>query len=72
MDGEPLAQSFVCRLAERVVKICFSAQDQCKIVHGIIAVVHEHLDVIENAGVQILGFINDEEERLSFFPCRDR
>ena len=33
---------------------------------GIIAVVHEHLDVIENAGVQILGFINGEEERLAF------
>ena len=55
------------RLAERVIEMRFSAQDQCKVVHGIIAVSHEHLDVIENAGIQVLGFINGEEERLSFF-----
>ena len=68
MDGDPLTQCFVCRLAERIVEIRFSAQDQCKVVHGIVAVVHEHLDVIENAGVQILGFINGEEERLALLP----
>ena len=54
------------RLAECVIEMGFPAQNQCKVVHGIIAVVHEHLDIIENAGTEILGFVNGEKQGLSF------
>ena len=66
MDGDPLAQSFMHRLAERVVEMGFPTQNQCKVVHGIIAVVHEHLDVIEDSGMQVLGFVNGEKQWLVF------
>lgn len=50
------------RLAEGVIEVGFPAQDQGKTVDGIIAVIHEHLDVIENTGAQVLCFINGKEQ----------
>ena len=44
----------------------FPTQNQCKVVHRIIAVVHEHLDIIQDSGTQVLGFINGKKQRLSF------
>ena len=51
VDGDPLSQCFVYRFAERIIEMGFSAQDQCKVIHGIIAVVHEHLDIVQDSGV---------------------
>lgn len=45
----------------------FFAQDQREIVHGVITVVHEHLDIIQDSGTQVLGFIDGEKQRLPFF-----
>ncbi len=44
----------------------FAAQDQCKIVHRIVAVVHEHLDIIQNSSTQVLEFVDGEKQGLSF------
>ena len=54
------------RFAERIIEMGFPAQNQCKVVHGIIAVVHEHLDIIQNPGTEVLGFINGKKQGLSF------
>lgn len=53
--------------AECVIEMGFPAQDQCKVIHGIIAVVHEHLDIVQDSGVQVLCFINCKEQGLAFF-----
>lgn len=66
MDSDSLTECFMHRLAERVIEMGFPAQNQGKIVYGIIAVVHEHLDIVEDSGIQVLGFINGKEERLAF------
>lgn len=55
------------RLAEGVIEVGFPTQDQGKTVDGIIAVIHEHLDVIEDTGAQVLCFINGKEQGLAFF-----
>ena len=52
--------------AECVIEMGFPAQDQCKVIYGIIAVVHEHLDIIQDSGTQILGFINGKKQGLFF------
>lgn len=67
MDSDPLTECFMHRLAERVIEMGFPTQNQCKVVHRIIAVVHEHLDIIQDPGAQVLGFINGQEQGLSFF-----
>ena len=66
MDSDPLTECFMHRLAERVIEMGFPTQNQCKVVHRIIAVVHEHLDIIQDSGTQILGFINGKKQGLSF------
>ena len=38
--------------AECVIEMGFPAQDQCKVIYGIIAVVHEHLDIVQDSGVR--------------------
>ena len=53
--------------AECVIEMGFPAQDQCKVIYGIIAVVHEHLDIVQDSGVQVLCFINCKEQGLAFF-----
>ena len=35
--------------------------------HVVAAGVHEHLDVIQDSGIQVLCFINGEKKRLAFF-----
>jgi len=45
----------------------FATEDQGEVIHGIIAVVHEHLDIIQDAGVKILGLINCQEQWLPLF-----
>lgn len=50
----------------------FPAQDQCKVINRVVAVVHEHLDVIQDSGIQVLGFINGEKKRLAFVKRIER
>ncbi len=44
-----------------------ATQDERKVIDGIITIVHEHLDIIQDPGAQVLGFINGQEQGLSFF-----
>lgn len=61
MDSNPLTECFRHRLTERVIVMGFPAQNQCKVVHGIIAIVHKHLDIIQDSGTEVLGFINGKK-----------
>lgn len=54
-------------LTERIIEVGFPTQDQGKTVYGIIAVIHEHFDVIKDAGAQILCFIDGKEQGMTFF-----
>ena len=45
------------RFAERVIEVSFATQDKRKVVDGIITIVHEHLDIIQNPGTQVLSLI---------------
>ena len=45
----------------------FPAQDKGKAVYGIVTVIHEHLDVVENTGIQVLCLIDGEKQGLMFF-----
>ena len=67
MDSDPLAQCLMNWFSERAIKMGFPAQDQCKVINRVVAVVHEHLDVIQDSGIQVLCFINGEKKRLAFF-----
>ena len=49
-----------------IIEVVFTAEDQGEAVKGIILVVHQHLDIIQDTGVEILSFINSEEKRLAF------
>ena len=42
------------------------AEDQGETVHGVISIIHQHLDVIQDAGGKILGFIHCQKEGLAF------
>lgn len=54
------------RFTECIIEVGFTTQNEGKVIDGIIAVVHEHLDIIEDAGTEILGFINGKKQGLSF------
>ena len=66
MDRNTLAKGFVYGFAEDIIEVIFTAEDQRKAVKGVILVVHQHLDIIQDTGVEILSFINSEEKRLAF------
>lgn len=66
MDGDPLAQGFMDRLAESIIQMRFSAEDQGEIIHGVIDVIHQYLDIIKDPGIQILRFIDCQKQRLPF------
>lgn len=51
MDGDSLAQCFVNRFAEGIIEMGFPTQNQREVIHRIIAVVHEHLDIVQDSGV---------------------
>lgn len=64
VNGDPLTERLMNRLAQGIVQMRLAAENQGKVIYGIIAVVHEHLDVVQDAGIQVLGFINGKEQRL--------
>ena len=45
----------------------FPAEDQGEIIHRVIAVIHKHLDIIQDPGIQILRFINCQKQGLPLF-----
>lgn len=52
---------------ERVIEVGLATQDERKVIDGIITIVHEHLDIVQDPGTQVLCFINGKEQGLSFF-----
>ena len=70
MDSDPLAQGFMDRLSQSAVQMGFSAEDQGKTVKGIIAVIHEHPDVVEDSRIEKLRLIHCKDERLPLFPVK--
>ena len=64
MDGDALTECFMDRFAEDVIEVGLTTEDQGKAVQGIIAVIHEHLDVIKDAIAEVLGFIDGKEQGL--------
>jgi len=55
-----LLYDFMNGISQDVIEVRFSAKYQCKTVDGVIAIIHEHLDIVQNAGAEILGFINSK------------
>ena len=55
------------RAPQGSVEVGFSAEDRCKTVDGVIAIVHKHLDVIQDTRREVLGIVDGKEQRLSFF-----
>ena len=64
VHSNPLPQGFMNGLAQGIVKMRFPAQDEREAVQGVIAVVHEHLDVLQDACGEVLGLIDCQEEGL--------
>ena len=65
VDSDPLTQCFMNGPAQSMIQVGFAAKDQGKTVYGIIPVIHQHLDVVQNAGGEILRFVNRQEEWLT-------
>ena len=68
MDCDPLAQGFMDGLSEGIIQMGFPTEYECKAVQGIIAVVHEHLDILQDTGGEVLCLVDGKEERLFLFP----
>ena len=62
--GDPLAQGLMDGLAQGAVKVWLTAQDKRKAVDGVIAVIHEHFDVLKDAGGKVLCLVHGQQERL--------
>lgn len=50
-----------------MIPMGFSAKYQGKTVNGIVAIIHERLDIIEDTGAKILCFIDGKQQWLAFF-----
>ena len=70
MDNDPLAQRLVYGLCQGAVKIGFPAEDEGKAVQGVIAVVHDQLEVIKDGRGEVLAFINGKAERTFFLVVK--
>lgn len=71
VDGDALAEGLVDGFAQGIVEVRLAAEDEGKAVHGIAAEVHEHLDVIEDGGGEILGLVHQRGGGADACPCRD-
>ncbi len=65
MNRNPLAQGFMDWPAQGIVQVCLPAEDQGKAVHGVIPIIHQHLDIVQDAGGEVLRFIHCQKERLA-------
>ncbi len=68
MHGDPLAQGLVDGLFQGAVQVGLPAEDEREAVQGVIPVVHEHLDVLQDAGGEVLCLIDCQEEGLLLVP----
>ncbi len=66
--GNPLAQGLMDRLFQGAVQVGLPAEDAREAVQGVIPVVHEHLDVLQDAGGEVLCLIDCQEEGLLLVP----
>ena len=54
----------VLDVERRTVRVV--AQDQSETIHGVIAEVHQHLQIFQDGIPEILSFVNGEDQRLLF------
>ena len=64
MHGDPLAQGLMDGLLQGAVQVRLPAEDEREAVEGVIPVVHEHLDILQDAGGEVLCLIDCQEEGL--------
>ena len=64
MHGDALAQGLMDGLLQGAVEVGLPAEDEGEAVQGVIPVVHEHLDILQNAGREVLRLIDCQEEGL--------
>ena len=68
VDGDALAQRLMDGFSECIVQMGLPTEYESKAVEGIIAVIHEHFDILQDAGREVLCLIDGKEEGLLFFP----
>ena len=66
MDNDPLAQRLVYGLCKGAVKIGFPAEDEGKTVSGVIAVVHDQFQVVQDGRGEVLAFIDGKTQGAFF------
>jgi hypothetical protein len=54
---DPLEQSLMDGLFQGAVQVRLPAEDEREAVEGVIPVVHEHLDVLQDAGGEVLAWV---------------
>ncbi len=64
MHCDPLAQGLMDGLFQGAVQVGLAAEDEREAVQGVIPIVHEHLDVLQDAGGEVLCLIDGQEEGL--------
>ena len=64
MHGDPLAQGLMDGLLQGAAPVGLPTEDEREAVEGAISVVHEHLDVLQDAGGEVLCLIDCQEEWL--------
>ncbi|EOS20833.1 hypothetical protein C806_04822 [Lachnospiraceae bacterium 3-1] len=70
MHCDPLAQSLMDGLFQGAVQVGLPAEDEREAVQGVIPVVHEHLDILQDAGGEVLCLIDCQEEGLLLVPVK--
>ena len=51
VDGDPLTKGLVDGLAQRAVQVRLAAEDQGETVAGVVFLVHQHLQVVEDGRI---------------------
>lgn len=62
VNGAPLAQCLMDGFIQGIVRVGLPSQDEGETVKGIVVVVHEYLDILQDASGKVLCFINGKEE----------
>ena len=70
MNGNPLTKCFVNRPSECPVQVRFSAEHQREAVYRVVAVIHQHFDIIQDTRGEVLGFIYSQKQGLTLFVVK--
>jgi threonine dehydrogenase-like Zn-dependent dehydrogenase len=62
VDSDALAEGLVHGPAQGGIQMGFTAEDKGKAVHGIITIVQDHLEVVQDPCGKVLCFINGKEQ----------